>query len=108
MAELYKAISTLELQHKWTLLNAIYGELMEARRALRDLIVKKHLHSLQSSKGFSYAHANKGGKYLARLLKGNVPRTQIRKLQLASGKISPFPQEIAEEFKTFYQSLYNL
>ncbi|CAH2326077.1 poly [ADP-ribose] polymerase 4-like, partial [Pelobates cultripes] len=79
-----------------------------ARRALRDLILKKHLRSLRHSKGFFYAHANKGGKYLARLLKGTAPCTQIRKLCLASGTISPFPQEIAEEFKNYYQALYNL
>ncbi|CAH2305467.1 Hypothetical predicted protein [Pelobates cultripes] len=82
IAELHKSISKLEQQHKRSHLNAIYGELMEARRTLRDLILKKHLRSLQHSKGFYYAHANKGGKHLAHLLKGTVPCIQIRKLRI--------------------------
>ncbi|CAH2313175.1 Hypothetical predicted protein, partial [Pelobates cultripes] len=58
MAKLYKTISTLESQHKRHHLNATY--------ALRDLI---------STRGFFYAHANKGGG----------PRTQICSLRLTSG-----------------------
>ncbi|CAH2300866.1 endonuclease reverse transcriptase [Pelobates cultripes] len=108
MAELYKSITTLEQQHKRTQLMETYGELMQARRQLRDLLSKRHLRSLQQSKGFFYAHANKGGKYLARLLKGNAPRTQVRTLRLPSGASTAFPDQIAEEFRRYYQSLYNL
>ncbi|CAH2319465.1 alpha-tectorin [Pelobates cultripes] len=108
MAELYKSITTLEQQHKRTQLMETYGELMQARRQLRDLLTKRHLRSLQQSKGFFYTHANKGGKYLARLLKGNAPRTQVRTLRLPSGASTAFLDQIAEEFRHYYQSLYNL
>ncbi|CAH2250641.1 Hypothetical predicted protein, partial [Pelobates cultripes] len=108
MVDLYRSISTLERQHKRSQLNAVYGELMEHRRRLKDLILKRHLRSVQRSKGFYYVHANKGGKYLARLLKGPLPHRQIRKIRLTTGEISPFPQKIAGEFRSFYEHLYNL
>ncbi|CAH2252517.1 Hypothetical predicted protein [Pelobates cultripes] len=62
MVDLYQLISTLERQHKRSQLNAVYGELMEHRRKLKDLILKRHLRSVQRTKGFYYIYANKGGK----------------------------------------------
>ncbi|CAH2284470.1 Hypothetical predicted protein [Pelobates cultripes] len=47
MVDLYRSISTLERQHKRSQLNAVYGELMEHRRRLKDLILKRHLRSVQ-------------------------------------------------------------
>ncbi|CAH2296505.1 Hypothetical predicted protein [Pelobates cultripes] len=73
-----------------------------------EIITHRHLRSLQKSKGFFYAHANKGGKLLARLLRGTLPRTQVRKLRLSTARTSPFPNDIADEFQSFYHSLYNL
>ncbi|CAH2302163.1 Hypothetical predicted protein [Pelobates cultripes] len=108
MADLYKSIMTLEQQHKRSQLMETYGELLQARSQLRDLLTKHHLRTLQHSKGFFYAHANIGGRYLARLLKGNAPRTQVRNLRLSSGAMMAFPNKIAEEFRQCYQSLYNL
>ncbi|CAH2277053.1 Hypothetical predicted protein [Pelobates cultripes] len=108
MAALYKSITTLEQQQqKRSQLMETYGELMQARRQLRDL-TKRHLRSLQHSKGFFYTDANKGGRYLARLLKGNAPRTQVRTLRLSSGALTAFPDKIAEEFGRYYQLQYNL
>ncbi|CAH2321499.1 Hypothetical predicted protein [Pelobates cultripes] len=108
MADLYDTIKKLELQHKRSQLNETYSALMEARRNLTALITKRYHRSLQRSKNFFYTHANKGGKVLARLLKGDTPRMQVQKLHLSSGKVSPHPEEIAEEFRTYYRSLYNL
>ncbi|CAH2273041.1 Hypothetical predicted protein, partial [Pelobates cultripes] len=107
MVDLYHSISTLERQHKRSQLNAVYGELMEHRRKLKDLILKRHLRAVQRTKSFYYVHANKGGKYLAKLLKGPLPHRQIRRIRLASGEISPFPEKIAGEFRAFYEHLYN-
>ncbi|CAH2274664.1 Hypothetical predicted protein [Pelobates cultripes] len=96
MTDLYQKITSLESQHKRSQLTGVYGELMEHRRKLKDLITRKHLRSLQRTKGFYYAHANKGGRYLARLLKGPMPRRQIRQLRLASAvdKLNLMPHEI--------------
>ncbi|CAH2307345.1 Hypothetical predicted protein [Pelobates cultripes] len=85
-----------------------YGELIQARRQLKDLLTKRYLRSLQHSKGYFYAHANKGCKYLAHLLKGNAPRTQVRYLRLSSGTTTTFPNKIAGEFRKYYHSLYNI
>ncbi|CAH2220471.1 Hypothetical predicted protein, partial [Pelobates cultripes] len=69
MAEVYETIAKLELQHKRTQHVDTQTELLNARRRLRDLITRKYYRSLQYSKNFFYIHANKGGKFLARLLK---------------------------------------
>ncbi|CAH2306603.1 Hypothetical predicted protein, partial [Pelobates cultripes] len=71
MTDLYQKITSLESQHKRSQLNGVYGELMEHRRKLKDLITRKHLRNLQR-------------------------------------EVTPFPQKIADEFRTFYQNLYNL
>ncbi|CAH2296769.1 Hypothetical predicted protein, partial [Pelobates cultripes] len=70
--------------------------------------MKRHHRSLQRSKAFFYTHANKGGRFLAHLLRGQTPRTQVRRLHLTSGGISGLPTDIAGEFQLFYRSLYNL
>ncbi|CAH2315864.1 Hypothetical predicted protein, partial [Pelobates cultripes] len=108
MADVYDTIKRLELQHKRSQLTEKYGELMEARCTLNTLLTKRYQRSLQRSKNFFYAHANKGGKFLAHLLKGDTPRTQVRKLRLTSGRVSPYPEDIADEFRAYYESLYNL
>ncbi|CAH2300767.1 Hypothetical predicted protein, partial [Pelobates cultripes] len=105
---LYGTISKLELQHKQTQLANIRQNLTDARCRLKDLLTKRYYHSLQHSKNFFYIHANKGGKYLARILKGDVPRTRIHKIRLQSGKVSQFPEDIANEFQRYYHALYNL
>ncbi|CAH2220263.1 DUF1725 domain-containing [Pelobates cultripes] len=108
MTDAYKSIARLESQHKRSQLTSTYGELTEARRTLQALLTQRHHRSLQRSRSFFYTHANKGGKFLARLLKGDTPRTQVRKLRLSTGSISPYPEEIAGEFREYYNSLYNL
>ncbi|CAH2223737.1 Hypothetical predicted protein, partial [Pelobates cultripes] len=108
MAELYKTIEVLEQRHKRSQLMETYGELMQARRRLKDILTKRYHRSIQRSKGFFYAHANKRGRYLARLLKGNTPRTQVRNLRLSTGAMSNLPNKIAEEFREYYRTLYNI
>ncbi|CAH2225299.1 Hypothetical predicted protein [Pelobates cultripes] len=78
MADLYRQIATLETLHKRSQLVTTYGELLQARRQLKDLLTKRYLRSIQRSKGFFYTHANKGGRYLARLLKDNTPHAQVQ------------------------------
>ncbi|CAH2330227.1 Hypothetical predicted protein, partial [Pelobates cultripes] len=76
MTELYGIISRLELQHKRSQMVTIYRDRMEARRNLKALLTQRYLCSMQTSKSFFYTHANKGGTFLARLLRGEVARTQ--------------------------------
>ncbi|CAH2219539.1 Hypothetical predicted protein [Pelobates cultripes] len=108
MTELYGTISHLELQHKRLQLVNTYGQLMEAKRQLTVLLIRRHFHSLQYPKNFYYTHANKGGKYLAHLLKGNTPRTQVKKLRTTKGSLTVFLEEIASEFRNYYNTLYSL
>ncbi|CAH2276879.1 Hypothetical predicted protein, partial [Pelobates cultripes] len=108
MADLYGTISKLELQHKQNQLASVRQDLIDARRRLKDLLTKRYYRSLQHSKNFFYIHANKGGKYLARVLKGDTPRTRIHKIRLQTGTVSQFPEDIANEFQRYYYALYNL
>ncbi|CAH2284065.1 Hypothetical predicted protein [Pelobates cultripes] len=88
-------------------MTVIYRELLQARDQLTELL-RDHFRSVQHSKGFFYAHTNKGGQVLYGLLKGTLPRTQVHRLRLSTGQTSPFPNDIAEEFRSFYHSLYSL
>ncbi|CAH2222056.1 Hypothetical predicted protein, partial [Pelobates cultripes] len=70
LMELKAQIHILETQHKRSQLEAVYKELLNTRRQLKDILLRQHFKGIQRSKGFFYTHANKGDKYLARMLKG--------------------------------------
>ncbi|CAH2248084.1 Hypothetical predicted protein, partial [Pelobates cultripes] len=52
-------------------------------------------------------NANKGGKLLARMLRGTQNRAQVHTIRTVQGKTTQFPKEIADEFEKFYTKLYN-
>ncbi|CAH2246048.1 Hypothetical predicted protein [Pelobates cultripes] len=106
MAELYGTILKLELQHKRTQLDNIQKDLTDARHQLRDLIMRRYHRSLQHSKNFFYIHANKGGKYLARILKGDTPCTRVHKICLPSGNTSQFPLRTNSDDTTTSYTIY--
>ncbi|CAH2285090.1 Hypothetical predicted protein [Pelobates cultripes] len=108
MTDLLTRITTLEMQHKRSHLEGTYKELLEARRSLHTHMTKRHYSSIQRSKAFFYQHANKGGRLLARILRGPQGMTQVHKLRTSDGTITQFPDKIASEFRTFYASLYNI
>ncbi|CAH2283439.1 Hypothetical predicted protein [Pelobates cultripes] len=108
ITDLLTRITTLELQHKRSQLEGTYKELLEARRSLHTHMTKRHYSSIQRSKAFFYQHANKGGRLLARMLRGPQGMTQVHKLRTSDGTITQFPDKIASEFRTFYASLYNI
>ncbi|CAH2315364.1 Hypothetical predicted protein [Pelobates cultripes] len=108
ITDLVDCISTLEAQHNRSHLESTYAELLEARRQLQKHMMTHHYRSLQRSKAFFYQHANKGGRLLARILKGPQGLAQVNRLRQADDTITQFPDKIASEFRTFYSSLYNI
>ncbi|CAH2282147.1 Hypothetical predicted protein [Pelobates cultripes] len=80
IADLIDKITSLESQHKRSQLVSTHAALLEACRLLRDHIARTHYRTIQRSKAFFYQHANKGGKLLAKMLKGPQPLAQVHKL----------------------------
>ncbi|CAH2220431.1 endonuclease, partial, partial [Pelobates cultripes] len=104
MTDLIDQINTLETQHQ---VKETYKELLEARKQLHALLLKRHLRHLRRSKGFFYLHANKGGKLLAHILRGQQQPAQVYRLKRQGGTSTQHPEEIAKEFLNYYSSLYN-
>ncbi|CAH2321916.1 Hypothetical predicted protein [Pelobates cultripes] len=101
MAELLNKIGDIEVRHKRTLSEDTYTELLGLRRQLQALLLKKHYR--QRLKAFYYIHTNKGGKLLARMLRGQQTHAQVHKLKIAGRRTT-----IAHEFRSYYTQLYNL
>ncbi|CAH2285019.1 Hypothetical predicted protein [Pelobates cultripes] len=91
----------LETLHKRTRQEEHYRTLLTLRRQLSDLIARKHHRSIQRSKAFFYIHANKGGKLLARMLRNQQTSAQVSALRTARGTTTQFPEEIANEFRSY-------
>ncbi|CAH2284691.1 UDP-Gal:beta c beta 1,4- galactosyltransferase, polypeptide 1, gene 1 isoform X1 [Pelobates cultripes] len=107
MSELIDQINTPETQHKRSQVEDTYKELLEARRQLHTLLLQRHLRQLRRSKGFFYLHANKGGKLLAHMLKGQQQPAQVHKLKLQGVTTTQHLERIANEFLNYYSSLYD-
>ncbi|CAH2318848.1 Hypothetical predicted protein [Pelobates cultripes] len=107
MSTILDRIHSLETQHKRQQVEDTYRELLEERRRLHALLLKRHLRQLRRSKGFFYLHANKGGKLLAHMLRGQQHPSQVHKLKTSNGTTTQNPEKIAKEFFTYYSSLYS-
>ncbi|CAH2278107.1 Hypothetical predicted protein [Pelobates cultripes] len=107
MSTILDRIRSLETQHKRQQVEDTYRELLEERRRLHALLLKRHLRQLHRSKGFFYLHANKGGKLLAHMLRGQQHPSQVHKLKTSNGTTTQNPEKIATEFFTYYSSLYS-
>ncbi|CAH2311611.1 Hypothetical predicted protein [Pelobates cultripes] len=107
MSNILDRIRSLETQNKRQQVEDTYKELLEERRRLHAPLLKRHLRQLRRSKGFFYLHANKGGKLLAQMLRGQQHPSQVHKLKTRDGTTTQHPEKIAKEFLTYYSSLYN-
>ncbi|CAH2306963.1 Hypothetical predicted protein [Pelobates cultripes] len=107
LADLTQKISDLEMAHKRDQQDQTYRDLMSNRRHFSELIESKHTRTIRRTRAFFYMHANKGGKLLARMLRGTQSRAQVHALRTTQGTLTQFPEEIASEFQRFYTQLYN-
>ncbi|CAH2219285.1 Hypothetical predicted protein, partial [Pelobates cultripes] len=106
--ELTNRIAQLETLHKRTQLETQYRSLLEARNQLTELVARRHHRATQRNRAFYYIHANKSGRLLAHMIKNRQARAQVHELRTTKGTLTQFPEEIAEEFRKYYQTLYNI
>ncbi|XP_063315782.1 vomeronasal type-2 receptor 26-like [Pelobates fuscus] len=105
--DLTQKIGDLESTHKHDQQEQTYRELISTGRQLAELLERNHARTVQRSRVLFYRHANKGGKLLARMLRGTQHRAQVHTIRTAQGNTKQFPKEIADEFEKFYTKLYN-
>ena len=101
-------IEHLSRQHKRTLAEAHLIPLMRVREELNQILFQKTVRNMLWLKRHLYEYANKPGAMLARALRGPKRRTQILRLRNTKGGEVHTSADIAEEFCSFYRSLYNL
>ncbi|CAH2222330.1 potassium voltage-gated channel subfamily KQT member 4 isoform X1, partial [Pelobates cultripes] len=101
-------ISNLEAEHKRSGVVQVYKELLDNRRQLVMLITQRPYRTIQQSKNIYYIHANKGGKLLAHMLRGQQTLNHVHRKKLHSGAMSKLPSDMTNEFAQFYSFLYNL
>lgn len=73
-----------------------------------DLLQYKAKAALQICRKLSYESGDKCGKVLARTLRGQKLKTYIPQVALSNRPKVKKPRDIAQEFREFYKSLYNL
>uniref|UniRef100_A0A8C5RAT6 Reverse transcriptase domain-containing protein n=1 Tax=Leptobrachium leishanense TaxID=445787 RepID=A0A8C5RAT6_9ANUR len=105
---LLQKLDSLYRSHKISPSDATSRLLSEAHDELHILDRQSHFSHLQRLKTRFYAYGNKPSRLLAQRLRTLVPKQRIDKL-VSPGKTAIYkPSEIAEEFASYYSSLYNL
>lgn len=106
--ELFTQICTLECAHKASLARSTHRELLKAREELRALLFHKTKQKLAWARRTMYEYSNKPGSLLARALRGPRTKTYISHILSSSGRKMTASSDIAAEFRSFYEGLYNL
>ncbi|CAJ0947471.1 unnamed protein product [Ranitomeya imitator] len=101
-------IGLLEAQHKLLPSPQLFSDLSTARLHLRQLLLSKTEHALRKSKAKFYSMGDRAGALLARRVKKMEVQSKIHYIQRSDGSLIYNPIHIAEEFASYYSSLYNL
>ncbi|KAM9311530.1 E3 ubiquitin-protein ligase RNF213 [Gastrophryne carolinensis] len=101
-------IRSLEADHKANQTNTTLLDLTRAREKLQKLYDQSYLRYRDRGKARLYESANKCGRLLTRSLHPRSMITHIPSLQRHNGTIAQTPSDIADTFRDFYASLYNL
>lgn len=106
--DLSDKIRTLEASHKQSLAVKTAKELLEARKALQDIIHTKTQRSLFFKKRIYYESGDKTGRFLARALREFYSNNIISGIRSPDGTVEVTPEAIASQFHDYYSTLYNL
>ncbi|CAH2246074.1 Hypothetical predicted protein, partial [Pelobates cultripes] len=87
---------------------ADHRKLLSLRSELTLLLQSIATKSLGWNKQLFYAQGNRCGKLLANALKQRQGRTYIPQIKTANNKTVQTNEEIANTFREFYHSLYNI
>lgn len=106
--ELHQTIRKLENAHKTSLKEATLQQLTQARKELISTLNQYHRRNLALKQGIYYEGGNKCGKILSKALKLKAQLHNIRLIKDNKGKTFQKPEEIVDQFKKYYEALYNL
>uniref|UniRef100_A0A8C5LTY6 Endonuclease/exonuclease/phosphatase domain-containing protein n=1 Tax=Leptobrachium leishanense TaxID=445787 RepID=A0A8C5LTY6_9ANUR len=106
--DLLTRIHQLETLHKESLDPAQLTDLTALRRELATLLNSTyHCHCLRS-KTFFFAHGDKSGRLLARMLRTRQSATYIAKIRDVHGKTQHLPNRILPAIRSYFATLYDL
>ncbi|CAJ0964495.1 unnamed protein product, partial [Ranitomeya imitator] len=101
-------VARLESCHKACPSPQLFSNLSDARLRLRQLLLHRAENSLRKSKAKFYSMGDRAGALLAKRVKKKEAQTKIAYLLKSDGSQIYNPIHIAEEFASYYSSLYNL
>lgn len=108
ISKLTLQIARLESLHKQSLSISIEEELIQCRNSLKLILDLKIRKALFFKKSIYFEHGDKSGKLLAKALKDMTQTGKVQAIRDKDGKPRHKPTDIAELFRKFYSSLYNL
>uniref|UniRef100_A0A8C5M9V7 exodeoxyribonuclease III n=1 Tax=Leptobrachium leishanense TaxID=445787 RepID=A0A8C5M9V7_9ANUR len=101
-------IATLEAKHKDSLDPEHLLQLTAARRDLTTLLNSSYHRQCQRSKENFFAHGDKSGRLLARMLHKRRAASYIAKISDSRQGLHHLPHQIQSTIRVYYESLYNL
>uniref|UniRef100_A0A8C5M8J3 Reverse transcriptase domain-containing protein n=1 Tax=Leptobrachium leishanense TaxID=445787 RepID=A0A8C5M8J3_9ANUR len=106
--DLLARIHHLETLHKESLDPAQLTDLTTLRRELATVLNSTyHRHGLRS-KTFFFAHGDKSGRLMARMLRAHRSTTYITKIRDTHGKTQHLPNRILPTIRSYFMTLYEL
>lgn len=108
LSALLDKLHKLESKHKRTPTSSLGSELDTTRTQITDLLHFKAKAALQISRKKFYESGNKCGRLLAQSLKSQRLASYIPHIYSPTGQKATIPQQITQEFRTYYEALYNL
>uniref|UniRef100_A0A8C5Q9K7 Endonuclease/exonuclease/phosphatase domain-containing protein n=1 Tax=Leptobrachium leishanense TaxID=445787 RepID=A0A8C5Q9K7_9ANUR len=108
IAEALTRIAMLETLHKGSLDPDDLIELTTARRDFTTLLNSSYHGQCQRSKMFFFAHGDKSGRLLARMLQKRRAASYIAKIRDSHKNLHYLPGDIQSTIRSYYESLYNL
>ncbi|CAH2306699.1 Hypothetical predicted protein [Pelobates cultripes] len=106
-AEPARKVADLEKQHKSTLADDTYSQLVIARAKLNSHLSQKIAFQFRQTQKTFNEYGNKSRKLLARALRKTRQKSFISEIK-HNGTTHNTPKSIAEGFRTYYEALYNL
>lgn len=108
IVKLAEEIQILESQHKKVQTPLLGKELAHLRRQMTDLLRYKAKAAIQSGKKVMYELGDKCSKMLAGKLKEKGKSAYVPHIKGENGQMISLPKDIAQRFREYYSSLYNL
>uniref|UniRef100_A0A8C5QAX9 Reverse transcriptase domain-containing protein n=1 Tax=Leptobrachium leishanense TaxID=445787 RepID=A0A8C5QAX9_9ANUR len=107
-ADRFAEVSRLETLHAASGDPSTYQQLTQARASLTACLTDDLKFLATKANSFFALNENKPGRLLAQILKSKTSKAYIPRIRLPTTEITTHPDLVAEEFCTYFQSLYSL